>query len=38
MRDRVDALDGTLAITSVPGAGTSVRVRLPLRTLAPAGA
>lgn len=38
MQDRVDALEGTLAITSAPGAGTSVRVRLPLRALAPAGA
>jgi signal transduction histidine kinase len=31
MRERVDLLDGTLAVESRPGEGTSVRVRVPLR-------
>ena len=30
LQDRVDALDGTLELSSVPGAGTTLRVRLPL--------
>jgi signal transduction histidine kinase len=30
LSDRVDALDGTLTLTSVAGAGTSVRVVLPV--------
>ena len=30
LADRVDALDGTLSVTSVAGAGTTVRVTLPL--------
>jgi len=32
VKDRVDALDGTLVIESTPGAGTQVRIRLPLAT------
>jgi signal transduction histidine kinase len=28
--DRIDALDGTLLLTSAAGAGTTVRVTLPL--------
>jgi signal transduction histidine kinase len=31
MRDRLEALDGTLAITSLPGAGTTVAGRVPVR-------
>lgn len=31
MQDRVDAMEGTLAITSAAGAGTTVSVRLPRR-------
>jgi signal transduction histidine kinase len=30
LRDRVDALDGRLEIESPPGAGTTLRVELPL--------
>ena len=29
LKDRVEALDGTIAVVSPPGAGTSVRVELP---------
>ncbi len=36
LRDRVDALDGTLHIASPPGGGTVVTVALPLRTPATA--
>ncbi len=35
LRDRVDALDGRLAIESPPGGGTAVRVEFPLRTPSP---
>jgi signal transduction histidine kinase len=28
--DRVDAVDGTINIESPPGAGTTIRVRIPL--------
>jgi signal transduction histidine kinase len=31
LRDRVEAIGGTMSLTSPPGAGTSVRVALPLR-------
>jgi signal transduction histidine kinase len=31
VKDRVDALEGTLAIASVPGRGTTVTVELPVR-------
>jgi signal transduction histidine kinase len=30
LRDRVEALGGTISVQSPPGAGTSVRVELPL--------
>ena len=30
LADRVDALNGTLSVTSLVGAGTTVRVTLPL--------
>ena len=36
MQDRVDALDGTLEVVSVPGAGTTVTGRIRARTLEPA--
>jgi signal transduction histidine kinase len=36
MTDRLDALGGSVRITSIPGAGTSVRGTLPARELAPA--
>ena len=35
LRDRVDALDGTLDIASQPGEGTAVTVELPIRQAAP---
>jgi signal transduction histidine kinase len=35
VQDRVDALDGTLQVTSDPGRGTRVAVRLPVRALEP---
>ena len=31
LRDRVEAIGGTMRLTSPPGAGTSLRVELPLR-------
>jgi signal transduction histidine kinase len=31
MRDRVGSLGGTLTVESSPGAGTTVRARVPLR-------
>jgi signal transduction histidine kinase len=31
LRDRVEAIGGTMRLTSPPGAGTSLRVDLPLR-------
>ncbi|MGQ0668529.1 MAG: ATP-binding protein, partial [Actinomycetota bacterium] len=36
MRDRVEALDGTLDVQSAPGAGTTVTGRIPARALEPA--
>jgi signal transduction histidine kinase len=30
LRDRVEAIGGTMHLTSPPGAGTSLRVELPL--------
>ena len=36
VQDRVDALDGSLQVTSDPGHGTRVAVRLPIRALEPA--
>jgi glucose-6-phosphate-specific signal transduction histidine kinase len=30
LRDRVEAIGGTMRLTSPPGAGTSLRVELPL--------
>jgi len=30
LRDRVEALDGTITISSAPGEGTSVHVELPV--------
>jgi signal transduction histidine kinase len=35
VQDRVDALDGTLEVTSDLGRGTRVAVRLPIRALEP---
>lgn len=35
LRDRVEALGGTLALTSPPGEGTTVRARLPLAACDP---
>jgi signal transduction histidine kinase len=35
VQDRVDALDGSLEVTSDPGRGTRVAVRLPVRALEP---
>ena len=37
MRDRVEAVEGTLTITSAPGAGTWVRGRIPPERSSPAG-
>ena len=34
MRDRVDSIGGTLAITSAPGEGTTLRAVIPARSLA----
>jgi signal transduction histidine kinase len=31
LRDRVDALDGELAVESPPGGGTTVTVEVPVR-------
>jgi signal transduction histidine kinase len=36
LRDRVEAIGGTMHLTSPPGAGTSLRVELPLREQAAA--
>src|SRR5207249_10539126 len=36
VQDRVDALDGSLQVTSDPGHGTRVAVRLSIRALEPA--
>jgi signal transduction histidine kinase len=36
VQDRVDALEGTLEVTSAPGRGTQIAVRLPVRELEPA--
>jgi signal transduction histidine kinase len=33
MRERVAALDGSLVVTSAPGAGTSLRIRIPARNV-----
>jgi signal transduction histidine kinase len=35
LSDRVDALDGTLTLTSVRGAGTTVRITLPMQSARP---
>jgi signal transduction histidine kinase len=32
MADRLDAIGGTLEVTSAPGRGTTVTGRLPVRT------
>jgi signal transduction histidine kinase len=32
MQERVRLVNGTLSIESVPGKGTTIRMRLPLRT------
>lgn len=37
MRERVASLDGVLTIDSTPGAGTTVRVRVPLLAVSPDG-
>ena len=34
MAERIAAVDGTLDVTSSPGAGTQVRARIPLSGLA----
>jgi signal transduction histidine kinase len=36
MQDRVDALDGTLTVTSALGAGASIAVRIPTKVVTPA--
>lgn len=38
MQERVRLVDGSFAIDSVPGKGTSVRIRIPFEDLAPKGA
>jgi len=30
VQDRVDALDGTLTLTSTPGAGTNISIQIPV--------
>jgi len=30
LRDRIDALDGSISVASEPGGGTTVAVRIPL--------
>jgi len=37
VQDRVDALDGTLAVTSTPGHGTTVAIRFPVHELEAVG-
>ncbi|MGA7989251.1 MAG: sensor histidine kinase [Candidatus Dormiibacterota bacterium] len=37
MEDRIDAVGGTLEISSMPGRGTTLRVQLPVRAVAVAG-
>ncbi|MEX0985585.1 MAG: ATP-binding protein [Actinomycetota bacterium] len=37
VRDRVDALEGSLDVTSAPGAGTTIRIRVPATALEGAG-
>jgi signal transduction histidine kinase len=37
LSDRVTALGGTLGVTSPAGEGTSLRVRLPVRSAVPVG-
>ncbi|MDP9302451.1 MAG: ATP-binding protein, partial [Actinomycetota bacterium] len=37
VQDRVDALEGTLQVTSTPGAGTTVSIRMPVRVLEAVG-
>jgi signal transduction histidine kinase len=37
VQDRVDALDGTLEVTSAPSHGTTVSIRIPVRALEAVG-
>jgi len=37
VQDRVDALDGMLEVTSAPGLGTTVSIRIPVRELETVG-